>query len=237
MIPGTYDWAGGTEAMLRFGPATRPVVIAAMPLFEEANRTRAFMASVLRSLAARDIGGVLPDLPGQGDSPLATCRLSLSGAARALAACTTAVSAGRRIYGIAIRSGALIDDLAPLAGRWHLAPQEGPAMARELRRLRLAGGQAAGGASWYHEVADAHGLVEIGGNAMHTDLLAALEEKALPEHATPGVRIVRLADDPKPADARLTGAPLWRRAEPDNDLALAHQAASDIADWIASCEG
>ena len=31
--------------MIRFGPDTGPVVVAALPLFEEANRTRAFMVT------------------------------------------------------------------------------------------------------------------------------------------------------------------------------------------------
>ena len=41
--------------MLRFGPDTGPVVVVALPLFEEANRTRAFAVSILRALAARGI--------------------------------------------------------------------------------------------------------------------------------------------------------------------------------------
>ena len=55
-----YDWAGGREAMLRFGPAGGPVVVAALPLFEEANRTRSFVVTILRLLAARGIAGALP---------------------------------------------------------------------------------------------------------------------------------------------------------------------------------
>ncbi len=39
--------------MLRFGPADGLVVVAALPLFEEANRTRAFMVTILRALAER----------------------------------------------------------------------------------------------------------------------------------------------------------------------------------------
>src|SRR3546814_16458509 len=64
---GRYDWAGGTEAMLRFGPDTGPVVVLALPLFEEANRTRAFAVTMLRALAARGVARVLPDLPGPGE--------------------------------------------------------------------------------------------------------------------------------------------------------------------------
>jgi hypothetical protein len=38
----TYDWPGGREAKLRFGPDSGSIVIVALPLFEEANRTRQF---------------------------------------------------------------------------------------------------------------------------------------------------------------------------------------------------
>ena len=51
------------------------------------------------------------------------------------------------------------------------------------------------------------------------------------------LRTVRLDTDPKPADRHVPGTPLWRRAEPDNDPALAAILADDIADWIAACEG
>ena len=64
----SYAWRGGREAMLRFGPDCGPVVTLALPLFEEANRTRAFAVDLLRVLAAQGIGGVLPELPGQGES-------------------------------------------------------------------------------------------------------------------------------------------------------------------------
>src|SRR3954469_12418228 len=73
-----YDWAGGREAMLRFGPDTGPVVIAAMPLFEEANRTRAFIVTILRALAAQGIASALPDLPGTGESLIETEHASLN---------------------------------------------------------------------------------------------------------------------------------------------------------------
>ena len=37
------------------------------------------------------------------------------------------------------------------------------------------------------------------------------------------------------ADIKFAGAPLWRRAEPGNDLALAALIADDVAAWIARC--
>src|SRR3546814_14813430 len=64
---GRYDWAGGTEAMLRFGPDTGPVVVLALPLFGEDNRTRAFAVTMLRALAERGVGSWLTALPGRGE--------------------------------------------------------------------------------------------------------------------------------------------------------------------------
>ncbi|WP_448661038.1 hypothetical protein ACG3SL_10430 [Sphingomonas sp. CJ20] len=206
-----YDWAGGREAMVRFGPDTGPVMVAALPLFEEANRTRAFVVTILRALAARGIAGALPNLPGQGESLVATEDARVADLRRAFAA----ACAGRRAFAIGVRSGALLDAEAVVAGRWHLAPQTGAELLRELERQRHAG--------------DGTGY---GGNAVAPELLAELGDCA-PQPA----RTVRLDTDPKPADLKLPGAPLWRRAEPDNDSALAERLADDIAAWVRACEG
>ena len=110
-----YDWVGGREAMIRFGPATGPVVVAVLPLFEEANRTRTFVVGLLRRLADRGIAGLLPDVPGQGESlvPLANCTLPrMAEAIEALAGQQR--DSGRTPYALGIRSGALdiaTDDL------------------------------------------------------------------------------------------------------------------------------
>ena len=209
-----YDWAGGREAMLRFGPATGPVVVAALPLFEEANRTRAFVVTILRALAERGIAGALPDLPGQGDSLVPTDAVRLAHLRDAFAAATR--HAGGTAYALGIRSGALLDATAMPGGRWHLAPSTGAELLRELERLRHAG---AGD--------------EYGGNPVSATLLGEL--------ATAGIaadsRTVRLESDARSADRRVAGAPLWRRAEPDNDPALAALLADDIAAWVRACEG
>ncbi|MCW3848401.1 hypothetical protein OF829_14245 [Sphingomonas sp. LB-2] len=202
-----YDWPGGREAMMRFGPAGGPVVVAALPLFEEANRTRAFMVTILRGLASRGIASALPDLPGQGESLLPT------GAAR-LAAMRNAFAAVPGAYTIAIRSGALLDAGAR-KGRWHLAPQPGADLVRELERVRQAG-----------EAED------FAGNIISPEFLVELVG-AEPDPA----RVVRLESDARPADLTVPGAPQWRRAEPDNDLVLAALLADDIAAWIRACEG
>jgi hypothetical protein len=207
-----YDWAGGREAMLRFGPTTGPVIVAALPLFEEANRTRAFLVTILRGLAERGIGSVLPDLPGTGDSLLPTDRLRVADLRSAFGA--AARTAGRRAYAVSIRSGGLLDGTVLVSGRWHFAPQTGPELLRELNRMRAAGGGD-----------------DYAGNRLSLDFLGELDDSDLEK-----ARTVRLDTDPKDADARYAGAPLWRRAEPDNDPALAALLADDIAAWVRACE-
>ncbi len=136
---GHYDWAGGREAMLRFGPADGPVVVAAIPLLEEWNRTRAFVVTLLRALAARGIAGALPDMPGHGESLASLPDLpSLQEAMTAAMA-----SVGRVTVALGLRSGALLDATAPYRSRWHLAPVDGTSLCRDVERVRLAGGTAA----------------------------------------------------------------------------------------------
>ncbi len=194
-----YDWPGGREAMLRFGPAEGPVVVAALPLFEEANRTRGFVVTILRLLAERGIASALPDLPGTGESLVPTEHIRLADLRSAFAC-----AAGPGAYSVAIRSGTLVDSSESLACRWHLAQQPGTDLARELARIRAAGGG-----------------VDFAGNAIPEAFLAELAE-ATPAEAEIASRPV---------------TPLWRRTEPDNDLALAPLLADDIAAWVRRCEG
>lgn len=223
----SYEWAGGREPMLRFGPEDGPVVILALPLFEEANRTRAFGVTILRALAERGIGGVLPELPGQGESERETARLDLDDLRSAFA--SAADSAGFPVYGVAIRSGTLIDTAADVAGRWHFAPMLGEALARELLRTgRAADPQR----SDLDPVDERSGPIEIAGNLIAPTLLADL-----PASRPARARIVRLCSDPADAALKVDGEPLWRRTQPTNNSALAELLAADIADWIARCGG
>jgi hypothetical protein len=222
-----YDWPGGCEAMLRLGPANGPVVIAAMPLFEEANRTRAFVVTILRALADRGIASVLPDLPGTGESLIGTENVSLNDWNGALSALTITGGAERSVHGIAIRGGALID--APFASRWHFAPVPGENLVRDLLRTRLATGKGSAG-----DAIELSGPpVELAGNLLSRTLLAQLNA-TVPVGTAP-LRTVRLDGDTQPADRHVPGSPLWRRSEPDNDPALARLLADDIAAWIATC--
>lgn len=217
----TYDWSGGREAMLRFGPDAGPIVIAALPLFEEANRTRQFLVTILRALAARGIGSVLPDFPGTGESIVVTGNTRLREQRRAYNA--LAQQLGRDTYGISIRSGALFDTEAALAGHWQLSPQTGEDLLRELDRTRAT--------SRSTPVND----TEYAGNTLSREMLADLRDAT--RYAGEGLRVVRLESDRREADVKYPASPLWRRSEPDNDIALAQTLADDISQWIVSCEG
>lgn len=224
--------------MLRFGPVDGPIVVVALPLFEEANRVRALSVTICRALARRGIGSILPDVPGQGESlvPLAEC--GLVDFREGIANATRAGRAdGRACYGIAIRSGALLDTTADLRGRWHFAPQNGASLVRDLKRIKQAATQTGSvlGDRWYGEH---DGPVEIAGNEIASDVLRALPLSEPSSDEAGGFhRVVRLDTDAKPADRHITGAPPWRRAEPDMDPALARLLADDVADWIDQCEG
>lgn len=223
-----YDWEGGREALLRFGPDSGPAVVAALPLFEEANRTRTFTVALLGALAARGIAGLLPDIPGQNESVARLERTTLADMAMALAA----AAAGRRTYALGIRSGTLLDRRIAHRGRWHFSPQTGEALLRDLHRTWRAAGNA--GDLGTMTAGDA---VEIAGNRVSVGLLSSLSGAEPCDRRDVPRRIVRLASDPGDADRKVDAVPLWRRAEPGNDPALAQVLADDISRWIAACEG
>jgi hypothetical protein len=191
------------------------------PLFEEANRTRQFTCTILRALADHGIASILPDLPGTGESVVATIDAKLSDQRRSYSELTQQL--GAHSYALSIRSGALLDTDADadVAGRWHLAPQTGSDLVRDLERMRATAGKSDRGD-------------EYAGNRLSPEMLVELRD-AVP--CDDGLhRVVRLDTDPRAADATYAGAPLWRRSEPSNDIALAQQLAADIPHWIASCE-
>ena len=224
-----YGWAGGREAMLRFGPATGPIVVLALPLFEEANRTRTFAVGMLRKLADRGIGSVLPDLPGQNESPVATEHAMLAGWRAAFAA--AAAATGRPVHSVTMRGGSLVDHDADVASRWQLAPAKGEALIRELFRTAQAAGEPV--EIDLHAWSDEGGPVSIAGNRISRPLLRDLNAADCVRDGL--VRVVRLDTDPAVADRKVEGAPLWRRSEPGDDAAVAAILADDIAGWIDRC--
>ena len=181
------------------------------------------MLDVGRRLASQGLTVAIPDLPGQSESLVLTEDARLPSWRRAFADC--AASLPGPVHVAAWRGGALVDIEADVSSRWYLAPLSGAAVVRDLHRVRSAAGlPAAAGA-----------VSEYAGNLVHRDLLPELDG-AEPTTAGP-LRVVRLATDPRPADAKLPGPALWRRAEPSTDGALQAALATDLARWVMACGG
>jgi hypothetical protein len=193
--------------MMRIGSG--PALLFLPPLFEEMNRTRALLATVMGTLAGDGYGCFLPDLPGTGESERALEEVSWQDWREAAAAAFKAAGASACV---SLRGGALLDDVAPV--RWRFAPATGASLARDLSRAGL---MTEGG----------------GGYAPSADLLEPLG--AAEPAAGAKVRTLRLSTDRADADLKLAGPPLWRRAEPQNSSELAEAMALDISQWMRSC--
>lgn len=220
-----YAWRGDSrEALLRFGPDGAPLMLVLPPLFEEANRTRHFLVEIMRGLAAIGVASILPDLPGTNDSRVATIGARFADWGTAVAALPAPAAT------ISLRGGALLDGFAATDLHWRLAPETG---ARLLRDMIRATAMTAGIKAGELEAAARTQPTALAGNVIYPDLFIALEAAVPAMSGT--IRTVRLEDEAGDADARLGGTPLWRRAEPDHDPALAAAVVADIADWMTSC--
>jgi hypothetical protein len=220
----SYAWRGGREAMLRFGRETGPLALILPPLFEEANRTRHFLVEVMRGLAAKGIASILPDLPGTNDSPIATVDARLDDWKAALARLPAPVAT------VAVRGGALLDEATASELRWRLSPETGLRLLRDMLRATAMTADASLGDL---ETTARTRPTALAGNLIHPELLFALENAVPGETGT--IRTVRIENDAGAADSYLPGSPLWRRAEPGHDPALADAVVADIAQWMTSC--
>lgn len=222
--------------MLRFGSEAGPLVIVALPLFEEANRLRGFAVTLCRALADSDIASVLPDVPGQGESltDLRSCTLANMRSAMAAAGAALGRSDRNLPYSVALRSGALLDQDLAKAGRWLFSPQSGANLVQVLERIKRTSDRLGPGAPGEQDPDTP--LVEIAGNRVPARLLESLRTERADGDGDLPQRIVRLSHASQPANHLVEGSALWRRAEPGNDPALAALLASDIVAWIAACE-
>ena len=219
-----YRTGGREEWLMRIGPVDASPILFLPPLFEEMNRTRAFLAAIMRALAVEGYGCWLPDLPGTGESEQALEACSWDGWRDAVrnAGDYVAGVAGRAPLVAAVRGGALLDDAVSAAHRWRFAPAEGASLARDMIRASLIKTDEMKGPE-----------VDLAGYRMSEALLANLSAAKLAP--APLVRTVRLQSDRNEADSKVEGPALWRRSEPGNSPELAQLIASDITDWAARC--
>ncbi|HEY0116501.1 MAG TPA: hypothetical protein VGB54_12360 [Allosphingosinicella sp.] len=209
--PRAYEW------MMRVGDPRTPPILFVPPLFEELNRTRAMIASLMRLLALEGHGCWLPDLNGAGESLLPLEATSWTDWSDSIAAASAHVEAasGRKPVMASIRGGCLLDGAADGACWWRFAPVTGRALARDLDRAGIAGG-----AEW-------------AGYPASAELRESLALSEAPEVSR--LRTVRLETDAAPADMKVPGPALWRRSEPGNAPAVAAALASDLNEWSRTC--
>ncbi len=223
------------EHHLRIAPAGPPraTILIALPLFEEANRTRRTLLLAMRALAAQGFAALLPDLPGQNESLVPIEEVDLTRWQAALAETADAVDGPLIIA--SLRGGALIDHCARAAAWWRLAPASGASLLRTLMRARVAADREAGTTSslesLQEEAKTAPSL--LAGNRLSPAMVAQLGTAEVQPVAP--LRTVSLGNGSASGGDAITGTPLWLRAEPGEDSAMADAIAADIAAWSMTC--
>jgi alpha-beta hydrolase superfamily lysophospholipase len=212
-----YAWRGGEELLLRHGQGS-PVTLVVLPaLFEEANRMRRFTVSLMRGLAARGIGSVLPDLPGTGESLRSLADVTFADWQDAVGALADTIRAQQgRVLSVAVRGGAVLD--RPADYSWRLAPEPGERILRDMvRATALSSGVKASDLDARARAA----TLSLAGNSLSPELYIGLQAATLP-------------DGPRHTP-ELMGTRPWRAAEPGDDPALVSAAVGDILHWIETC--
>ncbi len=219
------------EHILRITPTAPPraTILFVPPLFEEANRTRRTLVLAMRALAADRFATLLPDLPGQNESLVPLEQVDLAGWQDALAQVAATVDGPLIIA--SLRGGALLDHHAKAGAWWRLAPVGGASLLRTLMRARVAADREAGLTSSLNSLqADAATApLLLAGNRLSPAMSAQLGSAEIQSVAP--LRTVTLGSG---ADT-IAGTPLWLRAEPGEDAAMAEAIAADIAAWSTTC--
>ncbi|MDZ3832541.1 MAG: hypothetical protein U0S50_12120 [Sphingopyxis sp.] len=217
------------EYHLRIGPDASPhaTILFVPPLFEEANRTRRTIVQAMRLLAEHGLLTILPDLPGQNESPTPLVDVDLSCWQQALA--DVARGTDGPLIVASFRGGCLIDHGAKADAWWRLASVGGASLLRTLLRARVAADREAGIASSLDGLQNraANEPLLLAGNLLSPAMLAQLAS-AQAQPVEP-LRSIGLGPD------GVAGTSLWLRAEPGEDRAMAAAIAHDIDAWGRSC--
>jgi hypothetical protein len=208
---GSYQSRFGDEQFIRFHSKSTVQILFIEPFFEERNFLRRTLIELARTLARKGIGSFIPDLPGTGESPVALNDVTFADWRDAVADASRWMGemSGKAPHIAALRGGALIDDVAVGASRWRFAPVTGADLLRPMRRAASLIGEEGSLASY----------------PISSQMLAGIEQ------ATPRA----VAGPLRECQIQSGGAPLWRRAEPGEDLHLVAALADDIAHWIETC--
>lgn len=217
------------EHRLNIAPAgiPRATILIVPPLFDEANRLRRTLALAMRALAADGFAAVLPDLPGQNESLVALDAVDLEQWQDALA--TVAAGIDGPVVIASVRGGTLLDHRANAAAWWRLAPVGGASLLRTMMRARVTADREAGIETSLDSLQEAAKTAPLllAGNALSPAMVAQLGS-AEAQPVAP-LRSIGLGAD------GIAGTPLWLRAEPGEDAAMASAIAADIAAWSKTC--
>ena len=217
------------EHRLHIAPADHPraTILIVPPLFDEANRMRRTLVLAMRALADEGFAALLPDLPGQNESLEPLVAADLTRWQDALAEIAAGIDGPVIIA--SVRGGGLIDHQAKAAGWWRLAPVGGASLLRTLLRARVTADREDGLASSLESLAEAARTqpLLLAGNLLSPAMVAQLGTADV-QPAQP-LRTVTLGA------GGIAGTPLWLRAEPGEDAAMAANIAEDIAAWSGSC--
>ena len=218
-----------SEHRLRIDPAGTPraTILIVPPLFEEANRTRRTLVLAMRALAADGFAAVLPDLPGQNESLVPLVEVNLDRWQDALAEVVSGIDGPSIIA--SFRGGTLIDHKTKAKAWWRLAPVGGVSLLRTLMRARVSADREAGVTSSLESLQDEAKTAPLllAGNRLSPAMVAQLG--ASEAQAVEPLRSVGLGAD------GIAGTPLWLRAEPGEDAAMAKAIAADISAWSKTC--
>lgn len=218
-----------SEHRLRIDPAGTPraTVLIVPPLFEEANRARRTLVLAMRALSAEGFAAVLPDLPGQNESLVPLVEVDLVRWQGALAEMVSRIDSPTIVA--SFRGGALIDHKAQASAWWRLAPIGGASLLRTLMRARVSADREAGVASSLEGLQNEAKTAPLllAGNRLSPAMIAQLG--ASEAQVVEPLRSVGLGAD------GIVGTPLWLRAEPGEDAAMAGAIAADIAAWSKTC--
>ena len=218
-----------SEHILRIDPAgvPRATILIVPPLFEEANRTRRTLVLAMRALAAGGFAAWLPDLPGQNESLVPLVEVDLVRWQDALA--DVAATIDGPLIVASVRGGALIDHRAEAAAWWRLAPVGGASLLRTLMRARVSADREAGRTSSLESLQEQAQTTPLllAGNLLAPAMVAGLGTSET-QAVTP-LRSIGIGSD------GIAGTPLWLRAEPGEDSAMAAAIAADIAAWSTTC--
>lgn len=226
----SYRFADREEYCLQAGSEHKIQILLIPPLFDEMNRMRRMIVDAMRLLADRNIGVVLPDLPGtneslypQQEAHLNIWRDALSSSLEAHQECAFVAS---------MRGGCLIDNFSDHLPKWRLTPAKGKSLLRTMMRTRIGSDKESGITTTMANLTEQAQTesIELAGNLISPEMFVQLQETDFKTSNL--LRTARLESDSQSADIKLAGNPLWLRAEPDADPALSQSIAEDIANWV-----